>query len=161
MLETLRQELENDPLGRGYATMDDAQVLASLREKNRPKLKALSSAELLAWSGSNNRKRKIFAGITSGPNDDIKNICDVATELLRRDNTELDLNRADRVQMAQGLVAGGILTEADYTALVTMATYNVSRLEELGMQDFHEGDIQCARKTGPWADPEPAPAPEE
>ena len=44
----LRAELDNDPLGRGYSTMTDNQVIESINEPNRPApLRPIPSAELL------------------------------------------------------------------------------------------------------------------
>lgn len=147
-LERLSLEIKNDPLNRGYAQMTNAQILTSLNTANRPvsTYKIISSAELLAWAGSNQRKKKLREAITTGVNDDIKNIAEIAVDMLGRDSTELDLNKQDRVAMMNALVAGGVLSQADTDALYVLATQpNISRLKELKLGEFHEGDVAWAR----------------
>ena len=49
----LRAELDDDPLGRGYSSMSDDQLIASINEPNRPApLRPIPSAELLGWSSA-------------------------------------------------------------------------------------------------------------
>jgi hypothetical protein len=147
-LERLGQEIKNDPLNRGYSGMSNTQILESLRTPDRPAgtYNVLSSAELLAWAGSNQRKRKLRAASNDHASDDIKNIAEIAVDMLNRDATELDLNKADRVAMMNALVAGGVLAAEDTAALYALAAKpNVSRLQELGLGHFLEGDVEWAR----------------
>ena len=47
----LSNEINNDPLGLGYASMDAYQIRDSINEKTRSAYKVLTSNDLLKWSG--------------------------------------------------------------------------------------------------------------
>jgi hypothetical protein len=141
----LRTELVTDPLGKGYLTKSDQECYESLVEKNRTKYITLTSAQLLAWSGMNLRKRNIKNASLSHPNEDIKNICDVASLFLERDETSLDLNNPIHSGMVDALVMGGVLTNSDKADLYLLATVKTSRFEELGIPEYHPGDINLVR----------------
>lgn len=144
-LERLRDEIKNDPLGRGYAGMTDEEILNSLAAQNIQKYKPITSAELLAWSAMNLRQTKIEDAAISHPSPDIKNICKVAVKMLDRDSTEFDLNKTDRQMMLGALVQGGVLDASDSAALYTLATYYISRNEQLGLGEFRNGDVIWAK----------------
>ncbi|HVY71464.1 MAG TPA: hypothetical protein VHH73_16145 [Verrucomicrobiae bacterium] len=158
MLNQLKAEIQNDPVSLGYASggqfRTSSEVLALLTARNRSRRVALGSAELLAWSGGNQRRKKIAAAAASHASADVQNIAQVALTLLDRDGTILDLNLADRMGMVDALVAGGVLTSVsdpqaegypgDKETLVALSTVSISRLQELGLPEFHEGDVQWA-----------------
>ena len=144
-LATLKAELDNDTAGIGY-TGSDEEVLAKLNAKNRPKINILTSAELLAWSGANERALKIDEASKTHASRAIQAVAIAASRLLARDNTILDLSLSDRVAMVDALIAGGVLTPADKQSLFDLATKNISRLEELGIGEVHLGDIGFCRR---------------
>jgi hypothetical protein len=151
---TLRDELTTDPLGRGYANMTSAQIEVSLRTKNRTRLMPIRSTELVAWaaaasSGELPRIVKLENCVAAGfsATNPLYSVARIAVSyLLARDGTALDLNLPDRVQMVDGLIAGGVLSAADKAALVTLATESINRIEELSLGDPHLGDIQVSRQ---------------
>ena len=153
---SLREEILNDPLGRGYSSMTDAEIADSLNEKNRTKVVPLSSAELLAWSGGgadddNNiasRYERIEAAATSHASGAVRGACKAAIRLIERDSTVLDLTLPDRAAMVDALVAGNVLTETEKTELYTLATQQISRAEELGLGVVYAADVTGAKANG-------------
>lgn len=142
----LLTEVQTDPLGRDYASMTDQQVADSLNAKNRPTYTTIASNELLAWAaggaddvgGVKARIHRIKAAankqapFASVP-DSIAGIAAAADVLITRDGTALNLNRTDHMTMVDAMVAAGVLTAAEKTQLTTLATVQVSRVEELGL----------------------------
>ncbi len=144
-LGKLKIELENDPLNRGYSDMTVEEIIMSLNTPNIPRYKSLTSAELLAWSASNRRRKKLVNASFNHDSEDIQNLAEVAVILLDRDRTELNLNLPDRVQMVNILVAAGVLDASDKSDLYTLATYNISRNQELNLGEIMNGDILAVK----------------
>lgn len=145
----LRNELLTDPLARNYAGMTDAQCLASLKTKNRPRTIALSTLDLLEWSGSNQRFLKIRTAANVAANDtQTENVAAVMLVLLQTPGVALDMRRQAVRDMVDFLVTQSVLTAADRTALQTLATENISRATELGLLEefLHEAAITKARE---------------
>ena len=155
-IDILRNEILTDPLVKGYAGMTNAQILTSLKTKNITRRRSISSAELVAWSGANGRYKKIanaaatvgdLPGLDAATSNSIKNICEAAMILLRRDGTALDFNKNDRSTMVDALVNTGVLSADDRAALYTLADDPLSRTEQLGLTNvnFTDADITLAR----------------
>lgn len=145
----LADEIRLDPLGRGYAGMDDAEILASLREVNRTFVSPVTSGELLAWGAAEGRLARISSAAANSALPDVIRAAAMGAEIMvKRDNTDLDLNKADRVALLQGLVDATILTEADKTALEALASTTGSRAEELFGEgvELYSGHITWAKK---------------
>lgn len=152
----LRDEIVNDPLLVGYSGMSSAQVAGKLNEKNRTFMRVLDSAELLAWAAQNERLYHVTRAAEQGVDRSgaalppaVASIAMAAHRMLLRDNARLDLNLPDRVAMVDALVAGNVLTAADKTDLMTLATVTGSRAEELGIVELGEqvvaGHVDQAR----------------
>ena len=144
-IQTIKTELDTDPLGLAYSGMDDSAAAASLNEKTRSKLEPIGSAELLAWSANNARLQKIKTAAESGVDDTIKSVAQAAHLMITRDGTTLDLNLADRVALLDALVSYSVLTADDKTSLESLATVAISRGEELGVGLVRVGDVIQAR----------------
>lgn len=147
-LDKLTAEYVNDPLGRGYADMEPQEVAENMNEvEDRQITKAISSAELLAWSGANNRFMRISnAADNEALPDALRSIAHVAKLLITRDGTSLDLGKSDRVAMMQALVDGGVLTADDVTSITALASATVSRAEELGFSKVFPSHITYIRE---------------
>jgi len=153
---SLREEILNDPLGRGYADMTDAEIADSLNTKDRDRIVPLSSAALLAWSGGgadddNNiasRYERIETAATEHASGAVRGACKAAIRLIDRDSTELDLSLPDRAAMVDALVAGGVLTADEKDGLYAMATQQISRAEELGLGTVYAADVTGAKANG-------------
>jgi hypothetical protein len=139
-LQALKDELTNDPLGRGYSGMSDEAAADSLNTANRSCLEPISSAELLAWSGNGAtdgsmlcRYERIQEAAAASASNTVRGACIAALGMIERDGTSLDLNKPDRMAMLDALVAGGVLTAAEKTSLLALATITCSRAVELGL----------------------------
>jgi len=104
-----------------YNGMTDEEKAAELNVKDKALISPISSTELLAWAGGNQRLLRLEDGAVNHVDDDIKNVCKVALEMIKRDGTQLDLNLADRLAMVGALIAGGVLTVFDNTELEALA----------------------------------------
>jgi hypothetical protein len=144
-LGKLKIELEIDPLNRGYSNMTTEEIITSLNTPNIPRYKSLTSAELLAWAASNRRRKKLVNASLNHVSEDIQNLAEVAVILLDRDGTQIDLNLPDRVQMVEILVAAGVLDASDKTDLYALATYNISRNQELNLGEIMNGDVLAVK----------------
>lgn len=152
MTQKLFAEITTDPLGRGYTGMTDQQIADSLNAVDRTRLNVLSSAELLAWSGAGaddasgvaSRYERIETAASSHASGAVRGACKAAIRLIDRDATELDLSLPDRATMVAALVAGGVLTAAEQTELVAMATENISRATEIGIGVVYAADVTGA-----------------
>lgn len=151
-MEKLADEIRLDPVGRGYASMDDDEILASLKTKDRTFKSPVTSGELLAWGAAEGRLARIAkAAATEGATPEAQALQAAAMGaeiMVKRDNTDLDLNKADRVTLLAGLVLGGVLTSDDQAALEALATTTGSRAEELFGEgvELYSGHIQYAKK---------------
>ena len=148
-LQILHDELLIGHPVTGPYSADAATAAEQINAVNRSQLVPITSGELLAWSGaasSGDRPRiiKIEEGESSAV-EDVAAICKVAAETIRRDGTELDLNRADRVAMVSALVAAGVLSQADSDSLYALATQQISRATEIGLNNVRAGTIEQAR----------------
>lgn len=102
--------------------------------------RVLSSHELLAWSGADNRFLRINEAAAT-PAHPAFSIANVAKILIMRESTSLDLNLSDRQQLLGALAATGVLEQSDADSLYAMASAVVPRYETLGLGESHEGDI--------------------
>jgi hypothetical protein len=144
-LQLLRQEIQTDPESLGYSGKTAEQISAILSARNRPALLPVSSANLLAWAAAEGRLARISDAAADGNLPAaLRSIAKAASLMLERDGTTLDLSLPDRMNLVNGLVQATILTAADKTSLVELATVNISRLQELALPDYHAGDVQTA-----------------
>lgn len=144
-IDTIKLEIDGDPLSLGYSGMSDSAVALSLNQEVRNKLQPIGSAELLAWSAGNARLQKIKTSAESGVDDTIKSIAHAAYLMITRSDTMLDLNLADRVALLDALVSYDVLTVEDKTSLESLATVAISRGEELGVGFVRAGEVAQAR----------------
>jgi hypothetical protein len=152
-LATLHDELLIGHPVTGAYSADAATAAEQINALNRSRLVPITSGELLAWSGAKSdgdrpRIIKIEEGEASAV-EDVAAICKVAAETIRRDGTELDLNRADRVAMVTALVAAGVLSQADSDSLYSLATQAISRATEIGLSNVRAGTVEQARALTP------------
>lgn len=142
--QTLRDELANDPLTRGYATMSDAEAAADLNTAYRTTTAPIPSTELLAWAGQNGRYTSI-EGDSENATSSSQDISKVAIKLIERDSTSLDLSRTDHSQMLDALVSNGVLTSTDKNELQSMSEKSISRTRELGLPEISHYHVSRAR----------------
>ena len=148
-LATLHDELIIGHPVTGPYSADAATAAAEINAVNRTRTVPISSGELLAWSagaGAGDRPRliKIEEGTTAA-DEQIAAICKVAEGTIKRDGTELDLLKADRVAMVAALVAAGVLSQSDSDSLYALATRQISRADEIGLSNVRAGTVEQAR----------------
>lgn len=161
-LATLKAELDDDPLGVGYAAMlreqdeatlvpDDEEIAESLNAKTRNGYKPLGSLALLAWGAANGRLAKIndaatksgdYTAIGTAP----RSVAMAADRMLARADTELDLANPHHAALVQALVLAKVLTTEDKVELMAMASTRISRGEELGLGHVTPSDVANARR---------------
>lgn len=150
MSAKLRQELQADPLEKGYSTMTSTEVSTSLRTKDRPKNKVIGSAELLAWAGAgatdtiNSRYERLKISSTDHTSPIVRGACLAGLKIVDRDDAQLDLSLQDRVDLVDALVTGSVISSAEKDELVEMGTQYVSRAQELGVKS-RPGDVERSR----------------
>lgn len=145
--KALHTEISTDPLSLGYlpGSVDNAYTL--LTTKNRSVTDRIPSLDLHTWSAgfaapsADSRIERITEASVSGPAK-IKGIAQIALRILRREDAGVDIANPQHIAMIDGLVAGGVLTTADKTALVTLGTKSVTRAEELGLSGLTKQHIR-------------------
>jgi hypothetical protein len=144
-LAILRTELTNDPASLGYSGKTDQQCLDILTTKNRTRQRALTTTDLLEWSGSSQRFNKIKTAANNASDTVAKNFSAIMLVLLQSPGVDLDMNRASSMALVDGLVSQSVLVAADKTALVTAATESIDRFTELGIPEYQLADVTRAR----------------
>jgi hypothetical protein len=152
-LQILHDELLIGHPVTGPYSADAATAAEQINAVNRTRTVPISSGELLAWSagaGAGDRPRliKIEEG-TQSQNEQIAAICKVAEGTIKRDSTQLDLLKSDRVAMVAALVAAGVLSQADSDSLYALATRQISRADEIGLSNVRAGTVEQARALTP------------
>lgn len=142
----LSNEINNDPLGLGYASMDAYQIRDSINEKTRSAYKVLTSNDLLKWSGINGRYIKIkTAADNTGLSDEIRSAAFAAVVMVERDNTLFDYNDGDSQSIFNVLVSNDIISEEDKNDLLATLTENISRAQELGLPQLRKKHVERAQ----------------
>jgi len=142
----LSNEINNDPLGLGYASMDAYQIRDSINEKTRSAYKVLTSNDLLKWSGINGRYIKIkTAADNTGLSDEIRSAAFAAVVMVERDNTLFDYNDGNSQSIFNVLVSNDIISEEDKNDLLATLTENISRAQELGLPQLRKKDVERAK----------------
>ena len=142
----LSNEINNDPLGVGYASMDAYQIRDSINGKTRSAYKVLTSNDLLKWSGINGRYIKIkTAADNTGLSDEIRSAAFAAVVMVERDNTLCDYNDGDSQSIFNILVSNDIISEDDKNDLLTTLTENISRSQELGLPQLRKKHVERAQ----------------
>lgn len=142
----LSNEINNDPLGVGYASMDAYQIRDSINGKTRSAYKVLTSNDLLKWSGINGRYIKIkTAADNTGLSDEIRSAAFAAVVMVERDNTLFDYNDGDSQSIFNILVSNDIISEDDKNDLLATLTENISRSQELGLPQLRKKHVERAQ----------------
>lgn len=129
--QTIRDELDNDPLARGYAGMTDQQATDSLNTEDR-------SVDRETMSAS-----EIFEAIEVAEWQ--------ALTADQKNQVEKVIQLGDNIQIGTGTKARAFLADAFGPATTTRATLlslaqeTISRAQELGLGTLVIGDIQNAR----------------
>ena len=82
-LDSLKNEIDSDPLGRGYVGMTDQEVADSLHMANRTVYRPVPSRVLQEWASVGERIVKLKNAAATHASDDVKNIAESALLLVR------------------------------------------------------------------------------
>lgn len=126
---TLKNEIVNDPLGRGYVGMTDAAVAASLNTVNR----ARSRGVIPAYEVVDAIVSPEWSALTTGEQRRIELIISAGQVNVLNVNVR-----------AAFLAAFGAGTTTR-TNLAALQTENISRVTELGLPTAHAGDVAYAK----------------
>jgi hypothetical protein len=128
-IDIIRDEITNDPLGRGYSGMDDAAVAVDLNTVYRTINKSsLSGDELFAATDSTE-----FAALTDHQESLWVAFCG---------RSSVDPFGSSNVAFVQYIFGGGSTTVSNLNSL---RTQSVSRGAELGVGSVRPGDVLQAR----------------
>ena len=150
--QTLADELNNDPLGRGYAGMTDAQAAADInteyRDVNYPVSLAaleLATRESLKWAEYQERAQaKDNDGVTF-LNPNMSEFMDLFFTTSSLGGGQIDLQADYMNGLIDRMVAEGSLGPAAADALRNYGVQTVSRGTELEIGTVTEGDVNYAR----------------
>lgn len=134
-LKALADELANDPLGRGYASMTDAQAAADLNEKRYTRANDTDNARitdrtLVALFGLD-RAHQILTSFQNIAASDAKAAW-ILEMLKDRASGGVSMALSDAAAFVDQMVTAGVLTQAEGDTLKGLGTVQYSRAEELG-----------------------------
>jgi tRNA threonylcarbamoyladenosine modification (KEOPS) complex Pcc1 subunit len=126
--QTLYDEITNDPLGVGYATMTDAQIAAALNNKTRSRVKdSIEASELVAAIEATD-----LSGLTADQREQLH-------LLISAGKVKISNKRVK--DLLQALFSG----TTTISNLLALATEAISRAEELGLGKVMEEDVAAAK----------------
>jgi len=144
MGKQLRDELSNDPLGRGYADMTDlevAQDLMSERLTIRKRVQVPRLGQFLMEEDLWEIIREATGSSTEAEAKAAENVRDAAMA----PPAEVDLDSEGLSTALDTLVSEGTITASQRDSIDALADYNVSRAGQLGLGTVREGDVSRAR----------------
>lgn len=145
-IAAFQEEVKLDPLGRGYAQMTDAELYASVNEKNRSRMVIVGSRPLLEWAAAEGRYSKLDKAARNEQLPDlIRSVAMAACKLIDRNDTEIDLSSTMHMNLLNALVQASVLTQSDKDSLVALSTSAISRAEELGFADCSQDYMSYLR----------------
>ena len=146
-IELLKTELDQEHPTTGAYSANSAEAAAQLNAVNCTKLYPLSMQEVREWAAEDARGFNIRQGMDNDAlADQVRNLCYVADKLIGTDDGNLTPGNPLHVGMINQLVAAGVISAEDRTALVAKARRDVSRATEIGLGRVSVGNIEQARK---------------
>lgn len=151
-IAALQYELIADPLARGYASMTDAQIAASLNTVNLMNIASVPIASVEAYLLADGTLIRLENWLTANPTAGPLNTA-VAALLRVIDSTRLDMFNISTPaayqgfqQQLQALVTASLLTSQQASDLLNMTVTNVSRAQQIGWANgISITDIDAAR----------------
>ncbi|MBX9607274.1 MAG: hypothetical protein K2Y51_13700 [Gammaproteobacteria bacterium] len=139
---TLKELIDSEPAN---AKRTDDEVLTWACE-DVDKLVPLDSRKLLRWGGAGGRLARLedAAANTELPVE-VRAVARAAVLVVSREDTTLELDDPNHEALVDALVLAGVLTAADKSELIAMATKRVPRYEAAGLNRPLLGDIKAAR----------------
>lgn len=143
--ETLKAELQDDPVGRGYAAMTAEQVAASLNTADRSVQGPVPITDVLRWSAATDAIYTLRQASETGPPEKRK-LADAALQLVNHPHvSELDVTDSELVAMLDAMVSLKVFSSEEVAALKARGVRTVSRAVELGITSVKAGHVERAR----------------
>jgi len=138
----LRDELQQDPLGRGYVAMSAEQAAASLMADDRAVVQPFRVGALGIM-----REAGPAAGAAILDAIEAASASDSRLKWFLRELNTTGIDLGDPVTRAtiDELVSAGVLTPSQGAVLKGAAIRMISRAEELGLGEVRPGDVDTAR----------------
>ena len=137
----IKDKLDSDAT---LAAKSDSEVASDLNAATIDVVGAVSQTDLLVWMAAGDKLKNVKAAAADS-NNAVYAPCNIALILIEPSAPELDLSKADRVALVDALVAAGIFTADDKTALTALATTKKSWAQTNGMGNVRAGWVTYAR----------------
>lgn len=142
---TLKAELTDDPVGRGYAAMTAEQAAASLNAADRSVQGPVPIGDVLRWSAGVDGIYMLREASERGTPKK-RQMADAALQLVNHPHVvELDVTDPELAAMLDGLVALSVFTSEQVDALKARGVRTISRAEQLGIAPVKPGHVEKAR----------------
>ena len=141
----LKAEIQNDPLNAGYSQMSEIQIMDSLNSLTRAKRVLVPLWQIKRHAIENGYWVALRAAAVD-TNSPIYTVAVLTVDYIsdeRFDNLDMDLTSTQT--LLGGLVAGGILTQAQADELDAMGDTFESRATELGLPTVNLGHLEIVR----------------
>ena len=142
-LNTLKDEVQNDPLSRGYSSMTDSEVANDLNTQYREKHRRVPLSEVQNWASAY-RIYKRFAdeGMEKGP---------LHNELLaiiqgKQETVNFQSDSPGVQGLIQDMIDNGIVNDSEAQELQGLGTYYITRAEELGYNSIDPAWVTRVRE---------------
>lgn len=144
--QALKTEIDNDPEGIGYVGKSNSEIVDLLNGSQYTQVLPITVSGLTIWAVGTQEIVDIYDGAQpTNTNKAIRAICMGAMHLFGKSNDEeIDLTDPDVANMIDGLVAAGIVEQANKDALIAMATAPAGRSEILFGQKVNINDVRTA-----------------
>lgn len=149
-IDVLREELNNDPLQRGYAAMDDSPVADTLNVADRPGKRSVPASEVRTYVLLNGLWPRIQAVAASSGDPLHQGTAITILQTLAPNSFDM-IRMTDPAiygavsQMLATMVEAGAMTEDNRNAMLALGDAMISRATELGLPMVHHLDVAEAR----------------
>ena len=146
----LADEIEADPLGRGYAGMTDAEVADSLSTGDIMAQRDIPLPTVYLWGVATSGLSDVRAAAESHASAAVRGLCAAALGMLALPSaTVLSVTNPEVSGMLGALVATGVLTADKRDNLLARGQSLISRADQLGLGVVAPSDVTMARG-GRW-----------
>lgn len=145
-IDTIRDELTNDPLGRGYTGMSDVAAAADMNSVEHASPCLVSNQQIKAKAIVNGATEALYVA-----DDDPQYAADVkgkikqALQFVDNGLDPVDVSHQRFGEIFDALITAGILTAQQKAEFVALGTETISRGEALGVGRVYPGEIAEAR----------------
>ena len=144
-IQILADELSNDPLSLGYASMADEQAADALNAKSRVRQQPIPMTSVMRWAAKYDALYRLEQQFQSS-DASVRGVARAAAAMISSPHvTSLDLTDPEIQSMMESLVQAGVFTQTEVDDLVARGQETISRAEELGLGLVKPGHIQMAR----------------